>query len=99
MDNEQIIGLAWYYKEQWDKVRANSIDRDDLEEKYEEWKTHALDVASKMRADGFKVHRVFIDVEMLLAWCNKKGIPIDGYARSTYTNYLMASHFGNNEDI
>lgn len=99
MTNEMTIGLAWYYKEQWDKIRANSADRADLEEKYEDWETHALAMVTKMEADGYKVHRIYIDVEMLLAWCRRKGIPVDGYARSQYTNHLMASHFGHNEDI
>lgn len=99
MANEMTYGLAWYYKEQWDKIRANSTDRATMEDKYEDWEANAFAMVSKMEADGKKVHRIYIDADMLLAWCNRKGIPVDGYARSRYTNHLMASHFGRNEDI
>ncbi len=100
MEYEFTTGLAWYHKEQWDKVRANSTDRANMEEKYEDWEANALAMVAKMEANGKqKVHRVYIDVDMLLAWCSRKGIPVDGYARSQYVNHLMASHMGRTEDI
>ena len=96
---EKNIGVAWYYKEQWGKLRSHSKDRVDMEKKYEDWEKKALETVAKMEADGFTVHRVYIDVDMLIAWCKKKRLPIDGYARSEYTNHLLASHFGMNKDI
>ena len=99
MANEMTYGLAWYYKAQWDKIRAISADRSHMDEKFEDWESNAFAMVSKLEADGKKVHRVYIDADMLLAWCTRKGIPIDGHARSLYTNHLMASHFGRADDI
>ena len=99
MTGEMRISLAWYYEEQWDKVRAHSVDRATMDEKYDDWEASALAMVAKMEACGKKVHRVYIDVDMLIAWCTRKGIPIDGHARSRYVNHLMMSHLGKTDDI
>ena len=99
MTEKKTIGLAWYYKPQWEKVRSYSKDRVGMEKKYEDWEKKALATAAQMEADGYTVHRVYIDVDMLIAWCKRKRMPIDGKARTDYTNHLFASHMGMTEDI
>ena len=43
---------------------------------------------------AFAVQRVFpekvlVDVEALLAWCNERGLPVNGESRSQYAAWLL----------
>ncbi|NLG34814.1 MAG: hypothetical protein GX548_05625 [Lentisphaerae bacterium] len=98
MEHEIATGMAWYFQEQWDRIRAMSEDRAVMEEKYEDWESNALAVLARMEAAGETVHRVYLDADLLQAWCRRKGRPVNGYARSQYVSYLMAERLGNRPD-
>jgi len=77
------IAYAWYKPEQWHQLRAVSIDRDRLEDTFEEWATMAeASLANIHKASGLNTFKIIIDVNELVAWCKKEGKVIDGAARS-----------------
>lgn len=68
-----VIGVAWYRINQWQRLRAVSIDADNLEDTYEEWLREAEQKVAEFRALGLCVEKVDVDVEQLIAWYNERG--------------------------
>jgi len=93
------LGLAWYYERQWDKIRSYSKDRATMEKDYKDWERGALDAVKKFEAQGCTVNKVYVDVDMLIAWTKQKHLPINGKARADYVNHLLAERHGLNNDI
>ena len=84
-DETQIVtGVAWYRPEQWQRLRDVSEDVENLEETYDAW----LHTAERMLRDGIPadvvVEKIDIDVEEVLAWCNERGLPMNGRSRSEF---------------
>ena len=79
------IGVAWYRREQWDRLLEISSDRDELEDTYDEWQAMAEANLRKLAQHGYVLHKVDIDVEELLRWCNSQNRSVDGGARSEFT--------------
>ena len=79
------IGVAWYRREQWDRLLEISSDRDELEDTYDEWQAMAEENLRKLAQHGYVLHKVDIDVEELLRWCNSQNRSVDGGARSEFT--------------
>ena len=73
----QVLGIAWYRADQWERLRDISADRDELEPTHEEWR-HAAEQATQSLTDaGAGPRRVDVDVEALLKWCKKEGVPVN----------------------
>ena len=80
----EVIGVAWYSLEQYDRLREISADADNLEDTYEEWKASAENALKTFSASGAVAYKVAVDVEELLKWCNSKNRQVDGAARSEF---------------
>jgi len=83
------VGVAWYQPDQWQKLLAVSVDKDKLEETYEEWVQDAERVIKELRRQGLYIVKVNVNVEELVAWCQKKKIPVNGEARSRYAAHKL----------
>jgi hypothetical protein len=81
-----VTGVAWYRREQWQRLREVSEDVDNLEETYDAW----LQTAEGMIRDGLPpnavVEKIDIDVEEVLAWCNILGLPMNAASRSRFVS-------------
>jgi hypothetical protein len=84
-----VVGVAWYRLKQWQRLRAISTDADNLEDTYEEWLRQAEQKVAELNALGLFVEKVDVDVEQLIAWCNERGLELDGHARSTYVTEIL----------
>jgi hypothetical protein len=84
-DQEVVVGVAWYRRKQWQRVRDISTDADDLENTYEEWLRLAEQKLAELTGAGLRVEKVDLDSEELIVWCNERGLEINGQARSSYT--------------
>ena len=83
--NRVVSGVAWYRREQWTLLKSVSIDADKLEYSYDEW----LEYAEKAFRDMVKeinVMKIDVDVEELIEWCQKGGIPVDSSARARFVS-------------
>lgn len=80
-----VVGVAWYRREQWNRLLEMSSDRDKLEDTFDEWKSSAEKQFDNLARSGFLVRKVDIDVDELLSWCDSKNRPVDGEARADYT--------------
>ena len=83
------VGVAWYKPDQWQKLLAVSVDKDQLEETYDEWLQEAEKAIKELRRQGLHIVKVDVNVEELIAWCRKKKIPVDGKARSRYAAHKL----------
>jgi hypothetical protein len=80
----RTVGVAWYDPEQWDRLRDISEDAHELEDTYEEWKSHALQKIKDLEKQGFTVQKVDVDTEELLGWCNSFRMPVNGHSRTEF---------------
>ena len=89
-----ILGIAWYRPEQYGLLRALAADADSMACTYEEWLAGATKMMSDLRARGIVARRVDVEVRELAPWCEQRGRPLDGAARSTYVaeNVKLESH-------
>ena len=78
------IGVAWYRKSQWDRLRSLASDGDKLASTYDEWLATAEGKFRDMTSLGHRLCRIEVDVEMLWAWCSANGRKLDGPARAEY---------------
>jgi hypothetical protein len=79
-----VVGIAWYRREQWNRLREISSDRDELEETYDEWVGNAVKALENLRAAGMDPVKVDVDSEDLLEWCRGKERPVNGQSRSSF---------------
>ena len=81
-----VTGVAWYRREQWERLREVSEDVDNLEETYDAW----LQTAERMIRDGIPkdviVEKIDIDVEEVLAWCNVQRLPMNAASRARFVS-------------
>ncbi len=79
-----VVGVGWYKEDQWDLLRENSEDRDELEDTYSEWVAHASDSVKQISKFGYVVEKIDIDVNELIEWCNKEKCVMNGESRSLF---------------
>ena len=79
-----VVGFAWYRPDQWQRVREVSADGDDLHDNYLEWLQSAEERLEELRSSGLRVEKVDVHSAALILWCNKRGLEINGEARSRY---------------
>ena len=80
-----VMGVAWYRRDQWDRLLEISSDRAELEDTYDEWKAVAEENLVNLSQLVNKLRKVHIDVEELLIWCNSQNRAVDGDARTEFT--------------
>jgi hypothetical protein len=78
------VALAWYRREQWALLRAESADADKLEKTYDEWLAFASEELRKLAARGIRVCKIDVEVGALMQWCESEGRAVDGEARAEY---------------
>jgi hypothetical protein len=85
MQPGQKIGIAWYEKAEWERLRQAASDPGELDASFEEWELAAITTECEMRGRGMLIERVPIRATDLIAWCKRKRHPVNRSARSTYT--------------
>ena len=81
--------LAWYKPEQWELLKALSVDGDTLENTYFEWEAKSNERIPQFEKEGMYLEKMIIDVDELVQWCKSEGIPINGEARAAFANELF----------
>ena len=86
------MGIGWYRKDQWERLRSVSIDASDLETSYEDWQANAEKALLDLRAGGADAVKVDVDVEALIRWCQTRKLPVNSKSRSAFiTDQLVRS--------
>jgi len=89
-----FIAFCWYQREEWEKLKATAVDKDDLDDSYDEWRTNASSAIAELRGDGQLIQKVKINIEQLDAWCEDKGVENNSAARSRYAGEMLSQRSG-----
>ncbi len=91
---DMIVGIGFYRREQWSLLRETAVDSHLLEESYDDW-IEVVDAAvTKIRDSGLEPKLVDVDVEELLAYCRRKGVPNNAETRSRFVAELNSESDG-----
>ncbi len=83
------VGVAWYRRDQWQKLLSASVDNEDLEETFGEWAKAAENTIRELRVRGQRIEKVDVDVDSILKWCQEKRLPFDSKARARFVAEKM----------
>ena len=89
MSNKTPIAIAWYRPEQWALLKAYAVDKDVIEDTFEEWVEHAENQFEELQKSGMNMHKILIDIDALVAWCKEKDVPMNSESRSLYVAELL----------
>jgi hypothetical protein len=91
------VGVGWYTEEQWERVKAASVDSERFEESYAEWVEMAEDAIREMQAAGIFPSKVQVVAEELLAWCLARNKENSAASRAQFVSDLSIKqhHEGN----
>jgi hypothetical protein len=81
---KKICALAYYRKDQYDRYREISVDKETFSKSYDETMVTAKSKHKEMENKGFKVVKIDIDIEELIEWCQHRGITINPESRTTF---------------
>jgi hypothetical protein len=87
-----VIGVAWYRRDQWARLRKVAPDPEILEDTYDEWLLLANDTKSQLEREGIETQRVDIDVEELVGWCRVQHRAIDQAARGAFARFKLQEY-------
>ncbi len=66
MDN---IAIAWYKRDEYDKLLRVIIDKDSMPLNYDTWFEIATVAIEDLKNQGFDVKKIVVDVDELIEWC------------------------------
>ena len=61
------LGIAWYTREAWERLRQVADDVQALDENYETWERGALAAVRDLESVGRPLQKVPIDIDALIA--------------------------------
>jgi hypothetical protein len=82
----QFTGIAWYHKQDYDKLRSLFVDGSNLPDSYDEWLSKAQALFDRMKREGHAVEKVYIDPKTFPGWCAVRGMDLDSKARVRFAN-------------
>ena len=85
-----ITGIAWYRREDYDRIRTICADGDGFSPSYDDWLKAAEGLADRMKRAGSAFQKVYIDPDTFPAWCTSRGMNIDSKARIRFANEFVA---------
>jgi len=82
----QKIGVAWYSRDTWTRLRAVAPDPDGLENTYEEWLQIWYAAVARLRERGLSPGRADVDFDTFAGWCAAGGFALDSAARARFVS-------------
>ena len=87
------IGVTWYRREDYERLKAMFKDGEKLPDTYEDWLAKAQVTVLTLAADRLRVERAYIDPETFPKWCEEKGLEMDADARTDFAaEFARAKH-------
>lgn len=89
-DAPRRIGLPWYSREDYPRIRDMMIDRHNLAPAYDSWLAAAENNENVGRQAGLEITRIIIEPDAFAQWCRDKGLEPGGAARMQYVAAMTA---------
>ncbi len=93
-EHRVAIGIAWYSREGWERMRAVAADPDSFENSYEAWLAMITRSLKDLESQGVIPEKVELDANRVAAWCKERGRPIDASSRSEYVSRYLTAKYG-----
>jgi hypothetical protein len=87
--SDLVVGVAWYRRQDWQRLLEVSVDREELEESYDEWATAMPARMAEIEQAGFTPHKIDVAVDELISWCHHNGRVVDGPARADFAAHKL----------
>lgn len=89
MNNQKLVmAIAWYSKQEWEKLKSVVDDPSSLDDTYSDWRKQANSALADIRNGGQEVMKISVKIDDLLEWCAEQGLKPDGKARSQYAAHV-----------
>ena len=95
LNQHSNIGIVWYTKIEWEKMKEISSDSERLENSFEEWGKISEKALRDMKANGLIVEKVFIKTNEFSIWCKIHSMPVDAASRSRYVSEILSKRNNN----
>jgi hypothetical protein len=82
----QAVGMVWYKRENYERIRTICEDGNNLHDTYDEW-FKAAEIGRKgLESQGARVICVDIDPVEFPVWCRNNDMKLNAAARNRYAN-------------
>ena len=88
---DRAAGIFWVKQADWARYVTLCIDRSNLPASYEKWLYSANKAAQTFARHGWEIVKVEVDLDAFLVWCKRRGLDVDGKARTEYANEVAAA--------
>lgn len=85
------VGVAWYTREDWAKLKAIFEDAESLPANYADWLAFAELSLQALKHQGISAYKVYITPDEFTVWCKQRGLRKNALARMQYANAMIAS--------
>lgn len=83
--NADAIGIAWYKRADYQRIREIMADGETLPVTFDRWQSQAERLETRIQRSGKAVFRAYIDPEKFVAWCASRGLDVDAKARMEFS--------------
>ena len=80
----QVVGIAWYRREDYDRLMSMFSDAGDLPATFDKWRAKADKAHRVLTRQGLIVAKALVDPETFPDWCRARGMEMDKHARMKY---------------
>jgi hypothetical protein len=84
------VGVAWYRREDYDRLLTVFSDADKLAGTYDDWLAQATAFEERESKRGVRFIRVVIDPDEFPAWCKSQGLDVNAKARMRFASERAA---------
>ncbi len=93
--NDNILAFTWYHEHDYEKLLEVSRNMHGLEACYQDWLVGARRAFVQYKQMGFEPHRVYIDVDEYLAWCDRRDRPVNSHSREMFKEIKRQEFYRN----
>lgn len=89
MDKISIIGMSWYYREDFENIKKIFIDGDNIGKNYDDWLRRAEKGYNHLVSSGHIVEKVYINSRTFPKWCEENHLELNSRARLKFGNEIV----------
>jgi hypothetical protein len=90
----RAIGIAWYRREDYDRLMSMFPDREKLAGTFDDWLHNAERTYNRLLLEGFVIEKALLDPETFPNWCRANGMKMDAEGRLLYAREYAAKKHG-----
>ncbi len=92
---EQIVGVAWYERDDYDRVRALSKGDSELQPTFDEWLDNASKELVRAAMGGLVIEKFTVKSDELAVWLAANNVDANVQTRAAYVHHLASAKYAN----